>query len=190
MRTRNITNGVSVGFDPKSNSTVTNNVIIQTGERTDEPVSVKAGDASITYPEPPQDTLADRDEEEVYVSRRSSTIFQHVNESTLNEYLLSIYQEVLLSDNKLLLTNLISGSKIILAKHNIEEIVRILTGLNTIVDLEDLESVCCSSSVVPFRRISSIRVGDQGQVNFKINFNHLYTLLESKYKVSLKFCNA
>lgn len=101
--------------------------------------------------------------------------------------LLSIYMDILLNNNKILLSNIVSTKKIILTKNDLEEIISIQTGKQCEVILKPFESSCLSK-ISPFDKIDSIKITDQQGVitDFKHAYNKEYNELLDHYCLCLK----
>lgn len=101
--------------------------------------------------------------------------------------LLSIYMDILLNNNKILLSNIVSNKKIILTKNDLEEIISIQTGKQCEVILKPIESTCLSK-ISPFDKIDSIKITDEQNVitDFKHSYNKEYNELLEHYCLCLK----
>lgn len=120
--------------------------------------------------------------------------------ATLESKLLDIFTEILLSDNKRLLANIVSKQKIILSKADLESVVSILVespqggsdkkALRVNIELEDPNVNCLSrlTSALDFGKISAIKIIDEDVVvDFKLVHNKEYNDLTNKYHLSLKY---
>ena len=183
MRSKSILSGVNVPIEPTSNSDnrVTNNIKIdltRTASSADlEPPTVTVDDKP-SYP-----SVSPYADIQLQYPAAASAFKP---EGTVDEYLLQLYQTILLNDNKKLLYNVISNNKIILSKKDLEQIVSRKVGLEARVDVEDPEVECCRQALLA--KVSSIAVNTaSGWVNFKIEFNKDYCELVEKYRIGMKW---
>lgn len=136
----------------------------------------------------PYDNIKTR---EVKISSFNTEHITNENNTTVSTQieskLLSIYMDILINNNKILLSNIVSNKKIILTKNDLEEIISIQTGKQCEVMLKPIESTCLSR-VTPFDKIDSIKITDnQGVItDFKHSYNKEYNELLEHYCLCLK----
>ena len=112
-----------------------------------------------------------------------------VNYKSVDEFLLSLYQSILLDQDKKLIFNLVSHDQILLPKEDLETLISLKTGHEVKIDLLDHETTCCIK-YSPFLKISQIRVIEQRDTNgvdFKYKYSNDYMDIITKYKICLKY---
>ena len=112
-----------------------------------------------------------------------------VNYKSVDEFLLSLYQSILLNQDKKLIFNLVSHDQILLPKEDLETLISLKTGHEVKIDLLDHETTCCFK-YSPFLKISQIRVIEQrgtNGVDFKYKYSNDYMDIITKYKICLKY---
>ena len=173
MRSKSILSGINVPITPTSNSEtkLTNNITI----------SNVAYPSVATEPNPYKDLPNDQP-----VTQRDVSYSDKTHE--LEAYLLKLYQSILLSDNKKLISNAVTKDSIILTQEDLEKIIEYKTGKRCVISYEDPEVTCCSMNTI-FMKISSIRIveKDDEQADFKIKYNKDYLELMSTYHLNLKY---
>ena len=104
--------------------------------------------------------------------------------------LLEIYQGILLSQNKVLMANILSKKHIIVYKNDLERVISAKVGKKCSVVLKEFEGCgCTAANSSPFAVIDSIVIyEDQHRVDFKVAYNADYVELNEKYALSLKLC--
>ena len=189
MRSKSILSGINVPIEPTSNvdSRVTNSILINIDKakaaETKQDQSQQA-DSEVKAVYPPLDA----------VTRAVSTFDSNVNPyaecqgTTVDEYLRSLYETILLSNDKTLIANLISKNNIILTKEDLEQVIKRKIGKEVTIDLDITDVQCCGLKT-PFIKINSIRiVDDDGKSNdFKIAYNTDYLDLVSNYHINMKY---
>ena len=194
MRSKSILAGaVNVPIEPTSNvdSRTTNNIIIKnysSDKLTDETElkDIKESTANdsvrVEYDPPPVPFIT----REAVVNPYSDL---KVNYKSVDEFLLSLYQSILLDQDKKLIFNLVSHDQILLPKENLETLISLKTGHEVKIDLLDHETTCCIK-YSPFLKISQIRVIEQrgaNGVDFKYKYSNDYMDIITKYKICLKY---
>ena len=189
MRSKSILSGINVPIEPTSNvdSRVTNSILINIDKakaaecKQDQ---AQQADSEVKAVYPPLDA----------VTREVSTFDSNVNPyaecqgTTVDEYLRSLYETILLSNDKTLIANLISKNNIILTKEDLEQVIKRKIGKEVTIDLDITDVQCCGLKT-PFIKINSIRiVDDDGKSNdFKIAYNTDYLDLVSNYHINMKY---
>ena len=194
MRSKSILAGaVNVPIEPTSNvdSRTTNNIIIKnysSDKLTDETElkDIKESTANdsvrVVYDPPPVPFIT----REAVVNPYSDL---KVNYKSVDEFLLSLYQSILLDQDKKLIFNLVSHDQILLPKEDLETLISLKTGHEVKIDLLDHETTCCIK-YSPFLKISQIRVIEQrgtNGVDFKYKYSNDYMDIITKYKICLKY---
>ena len=194
MRSKSILAGaVNVPIEPTSNvdSRTTNNIIIKnysSDKLTDETElkdikETTANDSVRVVYDPPPVPFITR---EAVVNPYSDL---KVNYKSVDEFLLSLYQSILLDQDKKLIFNLVSHDQILLPKEDLETLISLKTGHEVKIDLLDHETTCCIK-YSPFLKISQIRVIEQRDTNgvdFKYKYSNDYMDIITKYKICLKY---
>ena len=197
MRSKSILYGVNVPISPTSTSeaTLTNNITISTNAcypGVDAPAkeTVKNSDSpsglrteSICVDNPYKDCAKPSGLEDNIQTRDIGVLD---GESELREYLLKLYQTILLSDNKKLLTNAIFKDSIVLTQEDLEKVIEAKIGKKCLIVYEDPEIHCCGNNS-PIMKISSIRINGSEPSDFKIKYNKEYLELITKYHLNLKY---
>ena len=194
MRSKSILAGaVNVPIEPTSNvdSRTTNNIIIKnySSDKLTNETELKdikettANDSVRVVYDPPPVPLITREA----VANPYSDL--KVNYKSVDEFLLSLYQSILLDQDKKLIFNLVSHDQILLPKEDLETLISLKTGHEVKIDLLDHETTCCFK-YSPFLKISQIRVIEQrvtNGVDFKYKYSNDYMDIITKYKICLKY---
>ena len=194
MRSKSILAGaVNVPIEPTSNvdSRTTNNIIIKNyssdkltneTELNDIKETTANDSVRVEYDPPPVPFIT----REAVVNPYSDL---KVNYKSVDEFLLSLYQSILLDQDKKLIFNLVSHDQILLPKEDLETLISLKTGHEVKIDLLDHETTCCIK-YSPFLKISQIRVIEQrgaNGVDFKYKYSNDYMDIITKYKICLKY---
>lgn len=109
-------------------------------------------------------------------------------EENFNTLLLEIYQGILLSQNKVLMANILSKKHIIVYKNDLERIISAKVGKKCSVVLKEIEGCgCTAANSSPFAVVDSIVIYENDhRVDFKVAYNADYVELNEKYALSLK----
>ena len=194
MRSKSILAGaVNVPIEPTSNvdSRTTNNIIIKnySSDKLTNETELKdikettANDSVRVVYDPPPVPFITREA----VANPYSDL--KVNYKSVDEFLLSLYQSILLDQDKKLIFNLVSHDQILLPKEDLETLISLKTGHEVKIDLLDHETTCCIK-YSPFLKISQIRVIEQSGTNgvdFKYKYSNDYMDIITKYKICLKY---
>lgn len=112
--------------------------------------------------------------------------FTPPKDDDVNIKLLGIYTDILLSNNKLLLANIVSNQQIILSKSNLEDIITTQINKNCEVVLKP-QQTSCISKISPFDEIDSIKITENDSiVDYKHKYNAEYNILKENYHISMK----
>ena len=197
MRSKSILSGINVPIEPTSNvdSRVTNSILInidkaKAAETKQDQAQQADSEVKAVYPASVAASPASFDA----VTREVSTFDSNVNPyaecqgTTVDEYLRSLYETILLSNDKTLIANLISKNNIILTKEDLEQVIKRKINKEVTIDLDITDVQCCGLKT-PFIKINSIRiVDDEGKSNdFKIAYNTDYLDLVSNYHINMKY---
>ena len=189
MRSKSILSGINVPIEPTSNvdSHVTNSIHINIDKADQSQRSTE-----VLTPIPEEGPVND----EVKVAYPGVTRevngednpYANLDDQTVDEYLRSLYETILLSNDKTLIANLISKNNIILTKEDLEQVIKRKVGKDCTVDLDVTDVQCCGIKT-PFIKISAIRVIDgEGKGNdLKILYNTDYQELIVNYHLNLKY---
>ena len=194
MRSKSILAGaVNVPIEPTSNvdSRTTNNIIIKNyssdkltneTELNDIKETTTNDSVRVVYDPPPVPFITREAVANPYSDLK-------VNYKSVDEFLLSLYQSILLDQDKKLIFNLVSHDQILLPKEDLETLISLKTGHEVKIDLLDHETTCCFK-YSPFLKISQIRVIEQSGTNgvdFKYKYSNDYMDIITKYKICLKY---
>ena len=181
MRSKSILQGVNVPIAPTSTSEtkLTNNITISN-------VAYPGGVEIKQEPNPYEKTATTRE------------VNDSDNHDKINDYLLHLYETILLSDNKTLISNIVFKDSIVLTQEDLSKVIEIQTGKKCDIRYEDPDISCCGMNSV-FMKISSIRIIDEGNsaehpsgakaqsADYKIKYNHEYLDLITTYHLNLKY---
>jgi len=205
MRSKSILAGaVNVPIEPTSNvdSRTTNNIIIKnyssdklTNETELKDIKETTANDSVRVEYAPSGLRLEEpyDPPPVPFITREAVVNPYsdlkVNYKSVDEFLLSLYQSILLDQDKKLIFNLVSHDQILLPKEDLETLISLKTGHEVKIDLLDHETTCCIK-YSPFLKISQIRVIEQrgaNGVDFKYKYSNDYMDIITKYKICLKY---
>ena len=95
--------------------------------------------------------------------------------------------KILLDQNKVLFTNLISKNSIIVPKDRLEAIIKAAVGKPCEITIEE-DTSCCIAKYSPIKKVESIKIINEDLViDFKQVYNSIYNELNSKYFLNLKY---
>ena len=197
MRSKSILYGVNVPISPTSTSetTLTNNITISTNSPYPSLETIDKENEKMTdcvedtnkgnqrFPEPAGQECVSRDIEVKQINEQLKVSSQ---EGAFSDYILKLYQAILLSDNKKLLANAIFKDSIILTQEDLEHIIELKINQKCTILYEDPEIFCCGKNS-PIMKISAIRVNGSEPSDFKIVYNKEYLELITKYHLNLKY---
>lgn len=191
MRSRSVLYGAAnVPIQPTSNvdSRTTNNIVIKNYPSGDIKEEKKDQEIGVQYDAPPSEDGMKLESfpPNLYATRALDS--QSSSMSSVDEYLLQVYQDILLVQDKTLLSNLISHDQILLTKDDLQEVIKRATGYDCVIDLIEPEIKCCGHPP-PIVKISQIRImtSSDTAVEFKYAFLEKYSMLLSKYHICLKY---
>ena len=172
IKKRNLNTGVNanVSLEPtaasQSNNNFNNNIIINRRDDGKEDIVITR-DANIESP--------------------STT--DEAKPNDVRSLILETYAKILLSQDKALISNLISKHTIIIPQADLVSIINTITGGDTEI-LTDDDVGCCAARVSPIQKIDAIKIHtDSGEVitDFKQVYNKEYNELVNSYHLNLKY---
>lgn len=194
----------NVSLDPTSNAasmqSINNNITIQTNPN-DKPAvaersmpdplfpSVRTTD-STTIAEPVETDYAVNEVPNYTVSYpKVDTGHSATNTININSKLRDIFGRILLSDNKVLLSNILTKNSIIIAKNDLEDVIKLRINKTCSIIIDDTDDQCaCLRKATSIYKIASIRiVDDNSSVDFKAAYNAEYNDLVDNYKLNLVY---
>ena len=130
--------------------------------------------------------------EDIVITRDINTIEEEPSiENDVRNVILETYAQILLNQDKALISNLISKKCIIVPMECLEEIIKAILKVNH-VDIHLNEDIsCCTGKVNPIRKIDAIKiVKDDGEVimDMKQVYNKEFNELTNFYHLCLKYC--
>ena len=186
IKKRNLSQGglnANVSLEPasaaSSNNNINNNIYIKTPYPTDSPVKL-----------PSEFDTRDIELDEAVQTdpfKESEAVLQ--NKSAVKEFILQTFANILLTQDKALLANVISKETIIIPFDSLQTIIQKMTNADVEIKFDD-DYVCCSSKVNPVKKIDFIKiVRNDGEVitDFKQVFNKEYNELTRQYHINLKY---
>jgi hypothetical protein len=171
-RANNYGINTNVELDPAAVSTVQNQITINTA-----PSEIK--------PEyPPTDNPPDVQP----ILRSPYTVPPAENIEPVETKLLKIFSDILLSQNRTLLTNILTKKAIILAKKDLESIISTKINAQCTIELGE-PKLGCLKKISSLRPIEAIRIDlHDGPVSFKHVYNSDYLIFQDTYHISMKYC--
>ena len=171
IKKRSLTNGVNanVSLEPsaasQSTSNISNNIFIN-----------KRDDGK-------EDVVITRDIE-------LNDIAVNQEEKDVKSVILEAYAQILLNQDKALISNLIFKNCIIVPIDSLREIIKsIIPGVEVEIFLDE-DIKCCASKVNPIRKVTAIKIiNNEGEVvtDFKQVYNREYNELVNTYHLCLKY---
>ena len=189
MRSKSILYGVNVPISPMSTSetTLTNNITISTNSPYPSLETIDKETEKMTdCVEDTKNECVSRNIDNLEVKQINEQLKVSSQEDAFSDYILKLYQAILLSDNKKLLANAIFKDSIILTQEDLEHIIELKINQKCTILYEDPEIFCCGKNS-PIMKISSIRVNEGEPSDFKIVYNKEYLELITKYNLNLKY---
>ena len=169
---RNVGINTNVSLEPSANTQssqqITNNIIVKTVNDGEVPVIERSVDI---------------------VKNDKPVTEEPAVEDNVDKILLGVYKNILLSQNKQLLANILSKHHIMIYKDDLEKVISAKIGKKCSVVIKESEECGCSAKFDPFAVIDSIVIyEDSKRVDFKVAYNADYVELSEKYALSLKIC--
>lgn len=132
----------------------------------------------------------DKTEEIVITRNIESDELRPEEDMDVRNIILQTYAQILLDQDKALLSNLIFKNCIIVPITSLQEIIKSIIHAEQVEIYIDEDVKCCATKANPIRRIEAIKIikGD-GEIvtDFKQTYNKEYNELVNKYHLSLKF---
>ena len=169
---RNLGINTNVSLEPSANTQssqqITNNIIVRTANGEEAPVIERSTEV---------------------ISNDAPLQEEPTNNEGVDAILLGVYKNILLSQNKQLLANILSKHHIMIYKDDLEKVISNKIGKKCSVVIKEVEECGCTAKFDPFAVIDSIVIyeGDK-RVDFKVAYNADYVELSEKYALSLKIC--
>ena len=169
---RNLGINTNVSLEPSANTQssqkITNNIIVKTTGDGEVPVIERSTEV---------------------ISNDTPVQEEPVTGEGVDTILLGVYKNILLSQNKQLLANILSKHHIMIYKDDLEKVITAKIGKKCSVVIKEVEECGCTAKFDPFAVIDSIVIyeGDK-RVDFKVAYNADYVELSEKYALSLKIC--
>ena len=186
IKKRNLSQGglnATVSLEPasaaSSNNNINNNIYIKTPYPPDERVKM-----------PSEFTARDielQDLEEHEPVKESETVLQ--NKTAVKEFILQTFANILLTQDKALLANVISKETIIIPFDSLQSIIQKMTNADVEIKFDE-DHACCASKINPIKKIDFIKImKNDGEVitDFKQVFNKEYNELTRQYHINLKY---
>ena len=189
----------SLSIDPSAASSataspnITNHIIIR-----EVPNSLSQNDLVLHNLEPNEEINEEEEIQEKTVKPKKEKIYareviiktEGQNNNTqpdAEQEILYTYAKILLDQNKVLFTNLISKNSIIVPKDRLEAIIKAAVGKPCEITLEE-DTSCCIAKYSPIKKVESIKIINEDLViDFKQVYNSIYNELNSKYFLNLKY---
>lgn len=171
IKKRNLTNGVNanISLEPsaasQSTNNLTNNIIINKRDDGKEEIVIT------------RDVELNEEKEEKFKDVRN--------------LILETYAQILLENDKTLITNLISKKCIIVSLNSLQEIIKNMLKCEDVIVFPDEDLGCCSAKTNPIRKIDAIKIiKENGEVvmDFKNVYNKEWNELVNVYHLCLKYC--
>lgn len=169
IKKRSLTNGVqaNVSIEPnaasQSTSNINNNIIINKREDGKEDIVITR-DVEVQADEP--------------------------KALDVRNVILEAYAQILLNQDKALISNLVSKRCIIVPVESLHEIIKSITNANE-VEIQMEEDVGCCGKVNPIHKIEAIKIiNENGEIitDFKQVYNREFNELVNNYHLCLKYC--
>lgn len=189
IKKRNLSQGglnANVSLEPasaaSSNNNINNNIYIKTPYPTDSPVKLPSEFDTRDIELPNFDEAVQTDP-----FKESEAVLQ--NKSSVKEFILQTFANILLTQDKALLANVISKETIIIPFDSLQTIIQKMTNADVEIKFDD-DCACCASKVNPVKKIDFIKIiNSNGEVitDFKQVFNKEYNELTRQYHINLKY---
>ena len=187
IKKRNLSQGglnATVSLEPasaaSSNNNINNNIYIKTPYPPDERVKMPSEFTARDI------ELQDLDDEHEPV-KESEAAFQ--NKTAVKEFILQTFANILLTQDKALLANVISKETIIIPFDSLQSIIQKMTNADVEIKFDE-DHACCASKINPIKKIDFIKImKNDGEVitDFKQVFNKEYNELTRQYHINLKY---
>ncbi len=107
----------------------------------------------------------------------------------IKDILYDITTQILLSQNKTLMANIITKQNIIIKKSDLERVISTKINKQCSIIIDDIKQGCgCVGKIIPIDKIAAIRiVDDNSSVDFKSVYNADYNDLTDNFKLNLEY---
>ena len=171
---RNLGFNTNVSLEPSANTQssqqITNNIIVKTASGEEVPI-------------------IERSTEVIGNDASNNDEAGPIEKGNVDAILLGVYKNILLRQNKQLLSNILSKHHIMIYKDDLEKAISTKIGKKCSVVLKEGDECGCSAKFDPFALIDSIVIYENDKrVDFKVAYNADYVELSEKYALSLKIC--
>lgn len=175
IKKRSLNTGVNanVSLEPtsasQSNNNINNNIIINRRNDGKEDIVIT------------RDVQAIDDEDKVLESKLID----------VSKLILETYAQILLNQDKALISNLVTKNSIIVPYESLTNIIKCCVNSNEVDIHVDEDVKCCASKVNPIRSIDAIKIiSDNGEIvtDFKTTYNREWNELVNRYHLCLKYC--
>ena len=187
IKKRNLSQGglnANVSLEPasaaSSNNNINNNIYIKTPYPPDERVKMPSEFTA-------RDIELENLDDEPKPTVEQQAELQH--KSAVKEFILQTFANILLTQDKALLANVISKETIIIPFDSLQTIIQKMTNADVEIKFDE-DYACCTSKVSPIKKIDFIKiVRNDGEVitDFKQVFNKEYNELTRQYHINLKY---
>ena len=198
IKKRNLSQGglnANVSLEPasaaSSNNNINNNIYIKTPYPTES--HVKLPSEFTRQSELSSDAARDIELQNLNESVQADPFKEHEevlqNKAAVKEFILQTFANILLTQDKALLANVISKETIIIPFDSLQSIIQKMTNADVEIKFDD-DYACCTSKVSPVKKIDFIKIiNANGEVitDFKQVFNKEYNELTRQYHINLKY---
>ena len=170
IKKRSLTNGVNanVSVEPtaasQSTSNINNNIIIN---------------------------KRDDGKEDIVITRDIEVQADEPKTADVRDVILEAYAQILLTQDKALISNLVSKRCIIVPIESLQNIIKAMLNAHEVEVHLDEDISCCAGKANPIRKIEAIKIIDtNGEIitDFKQVYNKEYNQLVNNYHLCLKYC--
>ncbi len=170
IKKRTLTNGVNanVSVEPtaasQSTSNINNNIIIN---------------------------KRDDGKEDIVITRDVEVQADEPKTADVREVILECYAQILLTQDKALISNLVSKHCIIVPIESLQNIIKTMLNAHEVEVHLDEDINCCAGKANPIRKVEAIKIIDtNGEIitDFKQVFNKEFNQLVNNYHLCLKYC--
>ncbi len=170
IKKRTLTNGVNanVSVEPtaasQSTSNINNNIIIN---------------------------KRDDGKEDIVITRDVEVQVDEPKTADVREVILESYAQILLTQDKALISNLVSKHCIIVPIESLQNIIKTMLNAHEVEVHLDEDINCCAGKANPIRKVEAIKIIDtNGEIitDFKQVFNKEFNQLVNNYHLCLKYC--
>ena len=170
IKKRSLTNGVNanVSVEPtaasQSTSNINNNIIIN---------------------------KRDDGKEDIVITRDIEVQADEPKTADVRDVILEAYAQILLTQDKALISNLVSKRCIIVPIESLQNIIKAMLNAHEVEVHLDEDISCCAGKANPIRKIEAIKIIDtNGEIitDFKQVYNKEFNQLVNNYHLCLKYC--